>query len=136
MKTYKKLSNEIDEVLGISARRAVGRRMKILARKASTKTKKKLNKMRALTFDKAKKRAQKAVRNKFMQKLVGKNKDLSTLSIQQKANLEKKTDKKLKSMGAKVQALVKKTSKLMVKKHRAVKAAALVSKHKDQHESI
>ena len=136
MKTYKKLSNEIDEVLGISARRAVGRRMKILARKASTKTKKKLNKMRALTFDKAKKRAQKAVRNKFMQKLVGKNKDLSTLSIQQKANLEKKTDKKLKSMGAKVQALVKKTSKLMVKKHRAAKAAALVSKHKDQHESI
>ena len=37
MKTYKKLSNEIDEVLGISARRAVGRRMKILARKASVK---------------------------------------------------------------------------------------------------
>jgi hypothetical protein len=47
MKTYKELSTEIDEVLGFSARKAVGRRMKILAKKASTKMKKKLNKMRA-----------------------------------------------------------------------------------------
>ena len=136
MKTYKELSNEINEVLSISARRAVGKRMKLISKKASTKMKKKLNKMRALTFDKAKKRAQKAVRNRFMQKLVGKSKDLKTLSLGQKANLEKKVNKKMKSMGAKVQALVKKTSKLMVKKHRAAKAAALVAKHKDQHESI
>ena len=67
-----------------------------------------------------------------MQKLVGKNKELSTMSVGQKANLEKKTDKKMKSMGAKVMALVKKTSKLMVKKHRAAKQA-MMAKHKDHH---
>ena len=133
MKTFKDL---FTEVLSMTARRAVGRRMKMLARKASTKKKKEMNKFRALSQDKAKIRAQKAVRKRIMQKVVGKGKDLSTMSLAQKANIEKKTDKKLKAMGAKVHALVKKTSKLMVKKHRAAKAAALVVKHKDQHESI
>ena len=133
MKTFKDL---FTEVLSMTARRAVGRRMKMLARKASTKKKKEMNKFRALSQDKAKIRAQKAVRKRIMQKVVGKGKDLSTMSLAQKANIEKKTDKKLKAMGAKVHALVKKTSKLMVKKHRAAKAAALVAKHKDQHESI
>jgi hypothetical protein len=59
-----------------------------------------------------------------MQKIVGKGKDLATMSAGQKANIEKKTDKRMKTMGARVQALVKKTSKLMVKKHRDAKAAA------------
>ena len=81
MKTYKAFTDELDEVLGLSARKQLGRRMKILAKKASTKMKKKLNKMKALTHDKAKKRAQKVVRNRFMQKLVGKAKDLKSLSI-------------------------------------------------------
>ena len=132
MKTFKDL---FTEVLSMTARRAVGRRMKMLARKASTKKKKEMNKFRALSQDKAKIRAQKAVRKRIMQKVVGKGKDLSTMSLALKANIEKKTDKKLKAMGAKVHALVKKTSKLMVKKHRAAKAAALLAKHKDQHES-
>ena len=132
MKTFKDL---FTEVLSMTARRAVGRRMKMLARKASTKKKKEMNKFRALSQDKAKIRAQKAVRKRIMQKVVGKGKDLSTMSLAQKANIEKKTDKKLKAMGAKDHALVKKTSKLMVKKHRAAKAAALLAKHKDQHES-
>ena len=132
MKTFKDL---FTEVLSMTARRAVGRRMKMLARKASTKKKKEMNKVRALSQDKAKIRAQQAVRKRIMQKVVGKGKDLSTMSLAQKANIEKKTDKKLKAMGAKVHALVKKTSKLMVKKHRAAKAAALLAKHKDQHES-
>jgi len=128
MKTYKELTEELDEVLGFAARKAVGRRMKILAKKASTKMKKKLNKMRALSHDKAKQKAQKSVRKTFMQKIAGKGKDLASMSLGQKANLEKKVDKKMKSMGSRVQALVKKASKKMVKKHRAAKQAALAAK--------
>ena len=128
MKTYKELSEELDEVLGFAARKAVGRRMKMLAKKASTKMKKKLNKMRALSHDKAKQKAQKSVRKTFMQKLAGKGKDLKSMSLGQKANLEKKVDKKMKSMGSRVQALVKKASKVMVKKHRAAKQAAMSAK--------
>ena len=125
MKTYKELSEELDEVLGFAARKAVGRRMKMLAKKASTKMKKKLNKMRALSHDKAKQKAQKSVRKTFMQKLAGKGKDLKSMSLGQKANLEKKVDKKMKSMGSRIQALVKKASKVMVKKHRDAKAAMM-----------
>ena len=88
--------------------------------------------MKALSQDKAKKRAQKAVRKQIMQKVVGKGKDLSTMSIGQKASLEKKTDKRMKSMGARVQALIKKQSKQIVKKHRA-KAKAMRQAHKDMH---
>jgi hypothetical protein len=128
MKTYKELTEELDEVLGFAARKAVGRRMKMLAKKASTKMKKKLNKMRALSHDKAKQKAQKSVRKTFMQKIAGKGKDLASMSLGQKANLEKKVDKKMKSMGSRVQALVKKASKKMVKKHRAAKQAALAAK--------
>ena len=43
MKTFTEFSTELDEVLSFSARRAVGRRMKMLSKKASTKMKKKLN---------------------------------------------------------------------------------------------
>ena len=122
MKTFKDM---FDEVLSLSQRKAVGRRMKLLSKKSSTKMKKKLNKMRALSPDKAKKRAQKAVRKTIMQKIVGKGKDLATMSAGQKAGLEKKTDKRMKTMGARVQALVKKTSKQLVKKHRAAKQAMM-----------
>ena len=45
MKTYNEFLLEIDEVLSFSARRAVGRRMKMMSKKASTKMKKKRNKM-------------------------------------------------------------------------------------------
>ena len=124
-----------DEVLGLTQRKAVGRRMRMMAKKSSTKAKKKLNKMKALSHDKAKKKAQKAVRKTIMQKIVGKGKDLATMSAGQKAGLEKKTDKRMKTMGARVQALVKKTSKQMVKKQRAAKQAMMMAKHKDQHES-
>ena len=132
MKTFKDM---FDEVLGLTQRKAVGRRMRMMAKKSSTKAKKKLNKMKALSHDKAKKKAQKAVRKRIMQKVVGKGKDLSTMSIGQKASIEKKTDKKMKSLGSKVQMLIKKTSKQMVKKHRAAKQAMMMAKHKDQHES-
>ena len=122
MKTFKELFNE---VLSLSQRKAIGRRMKILSKKSSTKMRKKMNKMRALTPDKAKQRAQKSVRKTIMQKIVGKGKDLATMSAGQKANIEKKTNKRMKTMGARVQALVKKTSKQMVKKHRDAKAAMM-----------
>ena len=122
MKTFKELFNE---VLSLSQRKAIGRRMKILSKKSSTKMRKKMNKMRSLTPDKAKQRAQKSVRKTIMQKIVGKGNDLATMSAGQKANIEKKTNKRMKTMGARVQALVKKTSKQMVKKHRDAKAAMM-----------
>ena len=117
-----------DEVLSLAQRKAVGRRMKMMSKKTSTQMKKKRNKMKALSQDKAKTKAQKAVRKKIIQKVVGKGKDLSTMSIAQKANIEKKTDKRMKSMGARVQALIKKQSKQIVKKHRAAKQAAIAAR--------
>jgi hypothetical protein len=128
MKTYNEFSTELDEVLGFAARKAVGRRMKMMAKKASTKMKKARNKMKALSFDNAKKKAQKAVRNLIKQKTVGKSKDLKTMSIGQKLALDKKVDKKMKSMGGKVHSLVTKFSKKIVKKHRAAAAAARAKK--------
>ena len=125
MKTFKQM---FDEVLSLAQRKAVGRRMKMMSKKASTQMKKKRNKMKALSQDKAKQKAQKAVRKQIMQKVVGKGKDLSTMSIGQKASLEKKTDKRMKSMGARVQALIKKQSKQIVKKHRAAKQAAIAAR--------
>ena len=124
MKTFKELSTEIDEILGFAARKAVGRRMAILSKKASTKMKKARNKLKALSLGNAKKKAQKAVRNLIKQKTAGKGKDLKSMSIGQKANLEKKVDKRMKAMGGKVHALVNKFSKKIVKKHRADAAKA------------
>ena len=128
MKTYNEFSDEIDEVLGFAARKAVGRRMKMMAKKSSTKMKKARNKMKALSIDNAKKKAQKAVRNLIKQKTVGKSKDLKTMSIGQRVALDKKVDKKMKSMGGKVHSLVNKFSKKIVKQHRAAAAAARAKK--------
>ena len=124
MKTYNEFLLEIDEVLSFSARRAVGRRMKMMSKKASTKMKKKRNKMKALPQDKAHQKAQKAVRNLIKQKTVGKGKDLKAMSIGQKASLEKKVDKRMKAMGGKVHALVGRFQKKIIKKHRSAAAAA------------
>ena len=117
-----------DEVLSLTQRKAVGRRMKMMSKKASTQMKKKRNKMKALSQDKAKQKAQKAVRKQIMQKVVGKGKDLSTMSVGQKASIEKKTDKRMKTMGARVQALVKKSAKQIVNNHRAAKQAAIAAR--------
>jgi|TARA_B110000263_G_C15061119_1_gene397483 hypothetical protein len=119
MKTYKELSTELNEILGFAARKAVGRRMAMMSKKASTKFKKAKNKLKAMSQDVAKKKAQKAVRNLIKQKTVGKSKDLGTMSMGQKVALDKKVDKKMKSMGGKVHALVNKFSKKIIKKHRA-----------------
>ncbi len=124
MKTYKEFTEELDEVLGFAARKAVGRRMKILAKKASTKMRKKLNKMRAMTQDKAKKKAQKKVRKFFMQKMAGKSKDLASMSMQQKANLEKRVDQKMKKASGAVHSMIGRFKKLVIKKHQQDRQAA------------
>ena len=103
MKTFNEF---VSEVLSMVQRRAAGRRMKILGKKSSTKMRKKLNIKKPLSADKARQKAQKAVRKMVMQKTVGKSKDLASLSIGQKAALEKKVDKRMKSMGGKVKSLV------------------------------
>ena len=84
-----------------------------------------MNQMRSLSQDKAKKRAQKSVRKTIMQKIVGKGKNLKAMSPGQKASLEKKTDKRMKTMGSRVLAMVKKSAKQMVKKHREKKQAMM-----------
>ena len=117
-KTYKELRSEIDEAMGLAARRAVGRRMKILAKKGTTLRKKAINMMRALPIEKARKRAMKWVRNWIKQKLVGKSKNLADISIGQKVAIDKKVDQKVKMMGAKVKAMVKKQTRAQIKKHR------------------
>ena len=124
-KSYKEFSTEIDEVMSMGARRATGRRMKILSKRASTKKKKERNMLRALPIKKARLKAQKWVRNWVKQKLAGKGKDLTDISLGAKVNLEKKTDIKMRAMGGKVKGLVNKQIKLMIKKHRARKASIL-----------
>ena len=128
MKTYNEFVSELDEALGFAARKAVGRRMAMMAKKASTKFKKARNKMKAMSQDVAKKRAQKAVRNLIKQKTIGKSKDLASMSMGQKIVLDKKVDKKMQAMGGKVHALVKKFQKKIVKKHRADAKAARANK--------
>ena len=107
-KSYKEFSTEINELMSMGARRATGRRMKMLSKRASTKKKKERNMLRSLPIKKARLKAQKWVR-----------------SLGAKVNLEKKTDKKMKAMGGKVKALVNKQIKLMIKKHRDRKASIL-----------
>jgi len=112
MKTYKELRLEF---LNMSQRKAVGRRMAQIAKKASTQMKKARNKLRPWSKDKLRSKAQKAVRKFVMQKLAGKQKDLSDISIGQKEKLEKATDKKMK--GGKMKAFVLKKEKELQKKH-------------------
>ena len=105
------------EILGFYARKAKARAMKIMNKKSSTKKKKERNMMRALDQDSAKKKAEKAARKTIMQKVLGKGKDLADLSIAQKEKLEKRTDAKVKKMGAAYKGLVKKMAKVVKKKH-------------------
>ena len=128
MKTYKELSGELDEVMSFKARKALGRRLKQLAKKASTKFKKARNKLKKLPLAMYKKKAQKKVRKFFMQKTAGKGKDISSLPIAQKIRLEKMTDKKFPMGGRKATALVKRFMKKIIKQHRAAAKAAKEAK--------
>ena len=113
MKTYKQLRLEF---LNMAQRKAVGRRMAQMAKKASTQMKKARNKLRPWSKEKLHSKAQKAVRKFVMQKIAGKQKDISDLGIGQKEKLEKITDKKMK--GGKMKAFVKKKEKELQKKHK------------------
>ena len=128
MKTYKDFQTEI---LGFSARKAKARAMSILNKKASTAKKKMRNMMKSLSQDDAKKKADKAARKTMMQKILGKGKDLADLSIAQKEKLEKKTDEKVKKMGAAYQGLVKKMTKVVKKKHNVKMKAMKAKKQAD-----
>ena len=113
MKTWKKLRLEF---LNLSQRKAVGRRMAQMSKKKSVQMKKARNKLRPWTKDVVHKKAQKAVRKFVMQKVVGKQKDLSDISLAQKEKLEILTNKKMK--GGKYKALVKKKEKVVKAKHK------------------
>ena len=132
MKTYKELSGELDEIMSFKARKALGRRLKQLAKKASTKFRKAKNKLKKLPLSMYKKKAQKKVRKFFMQKVAGKGKDISSLPIGQKIRIEKMTDKKFPMAGKKATALVKKFMRKIMKKHRAAAKAAKEAKGEKQ----
>ena len=127
MKTYKQLRLEF---LGMAQRKAVGRRMAQIAKKASTQMKKARNKLRPWSKEKLHSKAQKAVRRFVMQKVAGKSKDLSDISLAQKEKLEKTTDKKMK--GGKMKAFVLKKEKELQKKHKEdIKKAKAKMKEKE-----
>ena len=132
MKTYNELSGELDEIMSFKARKALGRRLKQLAKKASTKFRKAKNKLKKLPLSMYKKKAQKKVRKFFMQKVAGKGKDISSLPIAQKIRIEKMTDKKFPMAGKKATALVKKFMRKIMKKHRAAAKAAKEAKSDKQ----
>ena len=132
MKTYNELSGELDEIMSFKARKALGRRLKQLAKKASTKFRKAKNKLKKLPLSMYKKKAQKKVRKFFMQKVAGKGKDISSLPIAQKIRIEKMTDKKFPMAGKKATALVKKFMRKIMKKHRAAAKAAKEAKGEKQ----
>jgi len=132
MKTYKELSGELDEIMSFKARKALGRRLKQLAKKASTKFRKARNKLKKLPLSMYKKKAQKKVRKFFMQKVAGKGKDISSLTIAQKIRIEKLTDKKFPMGGRKATALVKKFMRKIMKKHKEAAKAAKEAKGEKQ----
>ena len=125
MKTFKELSTEVDEALSFSARRAVSRRMVKQNKKPSVQFRKAKNMLRVLPISKARKRAAKMVRTWVKQKLAGKGKDLVGMSVAEKERLEIKTDKKIAKMGKKFSGLVRKKTKVIIKKHAARKKSLL-----------
>ena len=125
MKTYKELSTEVDEALSFGARRAVSRRMVKQNKKPSVQFRKAKNMLRVLPINKARKRAAKMVRAWVKQKLAGKGKDLAGMSVAEKERLEIKADKKITKMGKKYIGLVRKKTKVIIKKHAARKKSLL-----------
>ena len=125
MKTFKELSTEVDEALSFSARRAVSRRMVKQNKKPSVQFRKAKNMLRVLPINKARKRAAKMVRAWVKQKLAGKGKDLAGMSVAEKERLEIKADKKIAKMGKKYSGLVRKKTKVIIKKHAARKKSLL-----------
>jgi len=134
MKTYKELSEELDniyEVIGFAQRQKMKRRLILLSKKASTKMRKLRNARKSMPTN-VDAKASKQVRTGIMQRMVGKAKNLGSMAVGQKIELAKKVDKKMKAMAAKVKMLVKKKKKEIIKKHRE-KKKEMMSKHKASH---
>ena len=129
MKTFEEFRDETDQISEISfgLRKAVGRRLAVIGRKASTKFKKAKNKLKPMTTSTSLVKGAKKARQFVMQRLAGKGKDLADLAPAQKEKLEKKADQKQKSMGGKYKALVKKFAKKIKKDHNE-KSAELKAK--------
>ena len=125
MKTFKELSTEVDEALSFSARRAVSRRMVKQNKKPYVQFRKAKNMLRVLPINKARKSAAKLVRAWGKQQLAGKGKDLAGMSVAEKERLEIKADKKITKMGKKYIGLVRKKTKVIIKKHAARKKSLL-----------
>ena len=133
-KTFKEFREEIDQLseIDFNLRKALGRRLKIIGKKASTQFKKAKNKLKAMTQDVSLKKGAKKAREVVMQKLVGKGKNLADLSPAQKEKLEKKADKKQQSMGGKWKAMVKKFAKKIRKAHNDKAADLKAKKNKEE----
>ena len=112
MKTFKTYLNE----LNLAQRKATGRRMAMMSKKASTQKKKERNKLKAWPADVILKKAQKKVRQFVMKKIAGKERDLSDLGLAAKERLEKQADKKMK--GGKMKSMVIKVGKQIQLKHK------------------
>ena len=112
MKTFKTYLNE----LNLAQRKAIGRRLAMMSKKASTQKKKERNKLKAWPANIILKKAQKKVRQFVMKKIAGKERDLSDLGLAAKERLEKQADKKMK--GGKMKGMVKKMAKQIQTKHK------------------
>ena len=132
-KRYKDFVKEhnIDEILGFGARKIMARRLKLMAKKASTKMAKLRNARKSMPTN-VDAKAHKKVRAGVMQRMIGKAKNIKDLTIGQKMQLQKKVDVKMKTMAAKVKMLVKKGKKEIIKKHRE-KAKAMRASHNSMH---
>ena len=119
MKSFEEFRDDVDQIseIDLGTRKAMARRLKIIGKKASTKFRKEKNKLKALSQDAALKKGMKRARQFVMQKLAGKGKDISDLSVAQKEKLEKRADQTAKKMGGKYKALAKKFAKVIKKAH-------------------
>tara|TARA_B100002019_G_scaffold189403_1_gene163664 strand:- start:1458 stop:1859 length:402 start_codon:yes stop_codon:yes gene_type:complete len=113
--------SEADIAAMVRRSKKAARRMKILAKKSSTKFKRQLAKKKVMPLKKLKKYAAKAVRKFLAKKIVGKQKDLSAMNPSQKAQLKIKVDKRINKMKNVFNKLVKKNVRLLRKKRMAAK---------------
>ena len=129
MKSFEEFRDDVDQIseIDLGTRKAMARRLKIIGKKASTKFRKEKNKLKALSQDAALKKGMKRARQFVIQKLAGKCRDISDLSIAQKEKLEKRADQAAKKLGGKYKALAKKFAKVIKKAH-TQRAAELKAK--------
>jgi hypothetical protein len=112
---------ELDEFISKETRRKMSRNMAKLAKKASTKLKKARSALRIASPEKIKSKAHKKAKEVFAKKMTG-NKTWSSLSDQEKSQIEKRLVKKkgaIAKLSKKLMKVVKKSEIAKVKKNRA-----------------